>query len=196
MAVSDIIQGPCKIYYGTYGLALPADSVAVGGSWPAGWNALGYTKVPLSVDFAREMTDHDIQESLAAVARRANKEELTIETTLAEFVASELVLDTGGTYSVTPASSGVTGIHTIVAGDDTTPTVYSWGFEGSYVSAAGNLHPIRLHVYRATAEFGVKLEFGKAETTGVPLRVKAISDMTKTAGERLFKLVKVTAPAT
>lgn len=196
MAVSDILQGPVKIYYANYGTTAPADTVAAGGAWPAGWTALGYTKGPLSVKFPREFTEHEIQESLASIGRQANSEEFVVETVLAEFNLSELALQTGGTFSQTAAGAGQPAKDEIVAGDETRPDVKAWGFEGDYISAAGNTHPIRLFVWRATSEFGVELEFGKAETTGVPMRIKALADMTKAAGLRLFKIQKITAPAT
>jgi hypothetical protein len=196
MGVSDIITTPCKIYYGTYGATLPADTVAAGGAWPAGWTALGYTKTPLSVSFTRELVEEDIQESLAIITKQAKKEEFMVETTMAEFVLTELLLGWGGANTTTAAGAGQPGMDEMVGGDDTALVERAWGFEGSYVSAAGNVHPIRLFLYKGVAEFGNKLEFGKADPTGVPLKVKANPDMTKAAGQRLYMLQKMTAPAT
>lgn len=195
MTVSDIIVSPCRILYSLPGVTLPADTVAVGGAWPAGWSELGYTKTPLSVEYAFEKLDYDIQESLAPVGRTKTKEGMKIETTMAELVTSYLDLAWDGTYSVTAAGAGQPAKEELLLGDTPEMTVLQWGFEGNFVSAAGNSHPVRLFVWKATAETGGKLEFGKAETTGITLKVEAISDMSKSAGQRLFKWQKITAPA-
>jgi len=195
MAVADIITTPCKILYSAVGATLPADTVAAGGSWPTGWTTLGYTKTPLSVDFVRELVEADIQESLTPIKRGAKKETLAIETTLAEINLAELTLAWGGTVSQTAAGASQPAKDELVAGDDVSLTERQWGFEGSYVSAAGNTHPIRLFIWKAVAEFGAKLEFGKADPTGTPLKINANPDMSKAAGQRLFKLQKITAPA-
>lgn len=195
MSVADIIITPCRILYSAVGATLPADTVAAGGAWPAGWAPLGYTLVPLSVEFTREHAVADIQESLSEIIRGTKKEALTIETTLAELDLDALSLAWGGAVSSTAAGAGQPAKEELVAGDDTTVTERQWGFEGTYVSEAGNTHPIRLFLWRGVAEFGAKLEFGKSDATGIPLKVMANPDLTKAAGQRLFKLQKITAPA-
>lgn len=195
MAVADIITTPCKILYSAVGATLPADTVAAGGAWPAGWTTLGYTLEPLSVDFTREMVEADIQESLTVIKRGAKKENLALETVLAEINLAELALVWSGTMSQTAAGAGQPAKDELIAGDDVSVTERQWGFEGTYVSAAGNAHPIRLIIWKAVCEFGAKLEFGKANPTGTPLRIDANPDMGKAAGQRLLKLIKITAPA-
>lgn len=194
MAVADLIATPCRILYSTVGVSAPADTVAAGGTWTS-WTELGYTTVPLSIDFVRELVETDIQESLMVIQGRAKKESLTIETTLAELTIAQLALAWGGTFSQTAAGASQPAKDVLVGGDDWYLSERQWGFEGSYVSAAGNTHPIRLVIYKAMAEFGAKLEFGKSDTTGTPLRIVANPDMTKAAGQRLFSLTRITAPA-
>lgn len=195
MSVSDIIVTPCRILYSDPGTTLPADTVAAGGNWPAGWTQLGYTNTPLSIELKREKTKFDIQESLGAVGSAVKSEELNIETTLAELNLAELALAWGGTFSQTPAGAGQPAKDELIGGDDHRSTVKQWGFEGDYVSAAGNTHPVRLFIWRGESEFGGKLEFGKTDPTGNTLRIEAQEDMTKTRGQRMFKFVKITAPA-
>jgi len=196
MAVADIIVTPCKIYHSALGLTLPADSLAYGGTWPAGWTQLGLTKAPLSVDYNREPVYAEIQESLSDIPRGYKKEALTIETVLAELTLANLNLAWGGEYSTTAAGAGQVAKEELLGGDDVNPLIKQWGFEGLFVSAAGASHPIRFFVSSVMAEVGGKLEFGKADTTGVPLRIMGYSDFTKAAGQRLFKWQKVTGPAT
>ena len=196
MAVSDIIITPCKIYYAAVGATAPADTVAAGGAWPSSWTALGYTGTPLSVEIKRDPAVADIQESLTPIQRGFKKESLIAETTLAEFLTSQVALILSGTYSQTAAGAGQPAKDELVGGDVTSATERCWGFEGSYISAAGVTHPIRFYIWRGVAEMGCKLEFGKSENTGTTLRVVANPDMGKAAGQRLFKLVKITAAAT
>jgi hypothetical protein len=196
MAVSDILVSPVRILRSAVGTSLPADTVAAGGAWPAGWTEFGYTKQPLTVDYAFDVLDYDVQESLAPVGRTKTKESLKFETTLAEFDLTNLDKAVDGILSTTSASSGQPAKDELTLGDQPEMEVLQWGFEGSYVSAAGNTHPIRLFIWKATAETGTKLEFGKLDTTGISLKGAAISDLTKTAGQRLLKIQKITAPAT
>ncbi len=195
MAVADIITTPCKIYYSNPGTTLPADTVAAGGAWPAGWTALGYTTVPLSVERTAEKVIADIQESLVEIKRGNKKETFVLETTLAELDLDQLALSWGGTASTTAAGAGQPAKEELVGGDDPATLEYQWGFEGSYESAAGNTHPIRLFVWLGVCDFGAKLEFGKSDPTGTALRIEANPDMSKARGQRLFKLQKITAPA-
>jgi len=196
MAVADIIVSPCLIYYSTPGTTLPADTVAAGGAWPAGWTALGYTETPLSVELKRDKVEVDIQESLTPIKKAVQKEELTVETTLSELLGSELNLAWGGTYSPTAAGAGQPAKEEIIGGDVTTLTERQWGFEGKYVSAAGTTHPIRFYIWKGICELGCKLEFGKSKDVGIALRIEANPDMTKAVGQRVWKLVRITAPAT
>ena len=196
MAVADMIITPCKIFYSVPGTSAPADTVAAGGAWPTGWTALGYTSVPLSVEIKREAAEADIQESLTPIQRGFKKESLIIETTLAEFTGSQLALALSGTMSQTPAGAGQPAKDELLFGDVTSVTERQWGFEGAYVSAAGNTHPIRFYIWKGVAESGCKLEFGKSDPSGTPLRITANPDLSKAAGQRLSKIVKITAPAT
>jgi len=195
MAVADIITTPCRILYSAVAASLPADTVAADGDWGASWTELGYTKTPLSVERTAEKIEADIQESLTVIKRGNKMESLTIETTLAELNLDELALAWGGTYSQTAAGAGQPAKDELVGGDDPETLEYQWGFEGSYVSAAGNTHPFRMFVWKGVCDFGAALEFGKADPTGTTLRIDANPDMSKARGQRLFKLQKITAPA-
>jgi hypothetical protein len=195
MAVADIIVTPCRILYAVPGSTAPADTVAAGGAWPAAWTELGYTAVPLTLEFKREVVEADIQESLTVIQRTAKKESLIAETSLAELTMANTVLSFGGTVSATPAGASQPAKDVITGGDTTALTEREWGFEGKYVSAAGNTHPIRIYIWKAIAEFGAKLEFGKEKAGAVTLRIVANPDMTKAAGQRLYSITKITAPA-
>jgi hypothetical protein len=196
MAVSDLILSPCKIYYSVAGTTCPADSVAVAGAWPAGWTAMGYTETPLSVEYTYDLLMAEIQEALAPVSADKIKETFKVETTLAELTLTNLNLAWNGTYTPTAATVSQVAKEELEMGGSHTMTIRQWGFEGDYISTAGASHPIRLFVWKAVADVGGKLEFGKSAKTGVPFKIQALEDLGKSSGGRLFKVQKVTGPVT
>lgn len=195
MAISDLIVTPCRVLYSAAGLTLPADTVAAGGAWPAGWTEVSYTDSPLSVKHVREMVEADIQESLTPIKRAVGKETLEIETSLAEFLPAKLNLAMGGAYSATAAGAGQPAKDELVGGDDASIDERQWGFEGSFIASDGVARPIRLIVWKGVSDVGVELEFGKKTATGIPIKISANPDMGKAAGQRLFKIIKITAAA-
>jgi len=196
MAISDIMVSPVNVFYGTLGSSLPADNLALGANWPAGWTHVGYTKTPLSVDYSFEKVNYEIQESIGIVGGRKTKESLKIETTLAEFTLAGVAQAWGGTVTPTAAGAGQVGKEEIVGGDVTTLPYHMWGFEGSYEDSNQVVRAIRFYIYKGQSAVGGKLEFGKTDTTGIALQIEALEDMTKTAGQRMFKIQKVLADAT
>jgi hypothetical protein len=146
--------------------------------------------------YAAEEVDLVVEEALTPVARVKSGETLTLETTLAEITSAYLSLGIGGTASTTAAGAGQVGKDELVVGGTTTETVRAWGFEGTYRDSSGTSYPLRVFVYRATAIVNGALEFAKASYPGIPLQIKALADTSKTVGQQLFKLQRVTAAAT
>jgi len=192
--VSDIVIPNAKVYSAPLGTSLPADTVAVGGAWPAGWVSAGFLKEPLTITYEFDVLEVMILQSLAPVARRKTKEGLSIKTTLAEFTADFLNIALDGTVTQTAVGSGQPGKEEITFGDKATITERMWGFEGSYVDEDGATFPIRMFVYKGNAKAGGDLVMGKEDYTGVPLEIGALSDMTKAVGARLFKIQKILEP--
>lgn len=193
--VSDIILSPATVYYAPYGATVPADTVAAGTAWGGSWVKLGWTKTPLSMLYEFDELDMAIEQSLAPVKRAKVSEALTLETTLAEMYLDGVQLGSGGTVSDTAAAAGQPGKEELVVGGDAVLDERAWGFEGAYVDEDGAKFPVRVFVWKATARLNGALEFGKADYVGTPLQVKALADMTKTNGQRLFKISKVLEPA-
>lgn len=194
--VTDIVMTSAKVFVGTLAATLPADTVAVDGAWPAGWTAIGFTKTPLKATYDYDIGDVMIEQDLAAVDRRKVKESLTLETVLAEFSADNLNYSWDGTVTPTAAGVGQPGKEEISIGGVATLTKRQWGFEGSYIDEDGTNFPIRVFVWKATASAGAAMEMGKADYMGIPLKVSALADRTKSAGARLFKVQKILEPAT
>jgi len=195
MAISDIMVAPVKVFSGVIGSSLPADNLALDAAWPTGWSHLGYTKTPLSLEYAYEKVRYEIQESIGPVGARKTAETLKLETTLAEFSLDGVALSWGGTVTDTPAAVGQVGKEEITGGDVTSLTKRMWGFEGSYEDANQVQRAFRFFIYIGAAEAGGKLEFGKADTTGISLKIEAYEDMTQSVGARLFKISRILADA-
>ncbi len=193
MAVADILLTPATIYYAPVGTTLPADDTAYGAAWGGNWENIGYTTAPLSMSYSDEKYKVMVEQLTAAVKQRRVSEELVFETTLAELTGDNLALALNGVSTDTPAAIGQVGKTETVMGGDTSVNVYTFGFEGEYVDASGNSYPVRVQVYRASAIMGGALEFSKAKESGLPIRIEAEADTTKTVGEQLMIIQKVTA---
>lgn len=193
--VTDIIVSPVTVYYGTLAATLPADTVAVGGAWPAGWTKVGFTKESLKAAYEYDSLDVMIQQSLAAVRRRKTKEDLRLETVLAELSADVVNLSWDGTVTQTAAGAGQPGKEELTVGGGAVLTERQWGFEGNYIDEDGALFPVRMFVWKGTATTGGALEWTKSDYVGIPLKVSALADMAKAVGSRLFKLQKILEPA-
>jgi hypothetical protein len=193
--ISDIILTPVRILYSALATAVPVDTVAVGGSWGAGWTELGYTEAPLTMAYSSEEYEKEVQSSLAPVKRMRIREGLSLETVLAELDGAQLNLMIDGVLTATPAGVGQPGKEEIAVGGKQALTEKQWGFEGSDIDEDAMTFPVRVFVWKATATAGVSLEFAKEKSTGVSLKIKALADLTKTDGQRLFKIQKILEPA-
>jgi hypothetical protein len=193
--ITRITLSTAQVWYAASGTALPADTVALGASWGGSWTKLGYTESPLTAEYAFEIVEADIQESLAVVKRAKKSESFMLETVIAEFDVAQFKLAMEGTVTDTPAGAGQVAKSTLDLGGSNYLTPRVWGFEGSWVNAAGTSFPIRLFVYLGNSQAGGKLEWNKAKYVGMTLKIKALADMSQTSGSRLFKLQHITAVA-
>jgi hypothetical protein len=195
-AVSDILRGPVRVFYAAVGTALPADSTAHGASWGGSWTDIGYTMSSLAMKYDVEELDLEVEQHLAPIGRIKSSEQLTLETTLASITSANLALGIEGSATTTAAGTGQVAKDELVAGDDALMTERAWGFEGHLVDSTGATRPVRVLIYKATSTFNGELEFGKKVQPGIALQIKALVDPTQTAGQRLFKLQRVTGAAT
>ena len=106
-----------------------------------------------------------------------------------------MALAWGGTVAQTAVGAGIMGKEDYSLGGVATIPEKAWGIEGSYVDEDGATFPIRIFIWKATAEAGGDLSFGKEDYTGIPLKLGALQDMTKANGQRLLKLTKVLEPS-
>lgn len=196
MAVTDILLAPVSIWYAPVGEDLPADHLGSGEDWGGNWESLGYTLEPLTLNYSRETFKVFVEQVTAPVKEKKTQEELTAETTLAEFTGVNLELVFGGTATDTPSGAGQVAKTEHVMGGDTDIPVFAFGFEGTYEDDDGDEFPVRILIHRGKPVLGGELQFAKAAPTGLALRIEAEADTSKTAGQQLMKIQKVTAAAT
>lgn len=162
----------------------------------SGWKRVGFTGAPLTLAYEYEVVDADIQESLAPVDRAKTSEGLMAETTIAELNPVVQHLQWGGIIEVTPAGPGQPGKTRLKIGGDNKLKKRRFGIEGRYVDEEGREFPVRFVMHRATAAQGSSLEFSKSAYVGAPVQFRALADMNRPYGERLFYFDKITEPAT
>lgn len=164
------------------------------GSW-TGWTMLGYTSAPTSLNYAYDLFQVDVQQSLAPIKSRKTSETVTIKSTLAQFEGPLLALALQGTNTTTAPGVGVKGLDDVVSGGDPSLTERMFALEGWRENAAGGgKMPVRVFVYRSVISADGDIVWDKAALTGIPITVTAMGDPTKSQGANLLKIQVVTNP--
>lgn len=121
-----IMAGMVQVYLAPYNEAspavLPADTVALGGTWPAvpqPWTAIGATQEGVSMVFRRSTQNLTIEEQMTPIAVETTEVEATIEAVLAEdtFETMKTAFG-GGTVTTTAAGVGTIGKKELVISSD------------------------------------------------------------------------------
>jgi hypothetical protein len=103
-----VIVGQAQLYTGPYSatspLALPAESVALGGAWPVGWVASGATEEGVTLAVGRETEDIMIEEQMTPVDVTTTSMNIRVETVLSEDTLETWKLAYGGGTIVTTAA--------------------------------------------------------------------------------------------
>lgn len=128
----NINVGLASMYVAAYSLttpaALPADTVALGGTWPTEWTSLGASDSGLTFQFARKTNDIMIEEQVVSVDTETTSLTFSMDVTLAEDTLATMKLAYGGgTITDTAASSGVPGVRTLTLSTDLDS--FAFGFE-------------------------------------------------------------------
>jgi len=194
--ISDIIVTSARLWRAPVGTTLPADTLAVDAAWPAGWIDVGYTLEPVKASYTFDVLDVMVQQEMGAVKRIRVKEALKLATVLAELTAANLALAFAGDAATVAPTATTPGYEEFSVGGTYELPESAWGLEGSYVDEDGELRPIRVFVWRATAAAGGELAFNREAVAGVPLEVSALHDRTKAKGKRLMIARRVTEDAT
>ncbi len=195
MAVADILISPVNVWQSPTGTALPDETtVAYGAAWGSGWVSLGYTTAPLSLKYDTSLFELELEQITSPVKGQKTKETMVFETQLAELTAANLKLAIGSTSTITTTAAGASqhGFEEVAMGGEAILPEYQFGFEGYTLDASNRQLPIRLFIYRVTFSMGGALEFSKKAAAGIPIKITAWADTSKTIGQQLFKLQRVT----
>jgi hypothetical protein len=195
MAVTDIIVSPAALWYSPLSTALPDETtVAAGAAW-ASWTSLGYTLAPVELGFDVETFELEVEQLANPIRRVRTKEVATIETMLAENSAANLKLALASSQSVTTVAAGASqhGFDTLKVGGEVLMPEYQFGFEAVVYDSSNRALIKRVFVYRGTAVMGGKLSYSKKAAAGIPLKIIALADTAKAAGQQLIEVQYVTA---
>lgn len=84
VTVTNLIQGPGTLYYGTFGQAEPADSEINNTPAASGWTDVGGTNDGVTLKIDQTWDELKVDQVVEVVGRRLTKREATVETFLAE----------------------------------------------------------------------------------------------------------------
>lgn len=197
MAVADILLSPASLWFAPVGETPPDEtSVEFGDAWGGNWASVGYTTAPISLSRTVDEYELNVEQITNPVKRIITKENVMIETIMAEQTRNNMALVLNGTASVVAAGASQRGYEQVVAGGDSALNQYAVGFEGLYKTLANLEFPVRVILYITTVSMNGALEFSKAKEAGVPIQFKALADTAKTLGQQIILWQKVTAEAT
>lgn len=197
MAVTDILITPARLYKAPVGEALPDEtSIDFDEAWGGNWVDMGYTLQPVTLAYNREIFELMVEQVNGAIKRRVTDEKAIIETVLAESTPTNLSYAIGGTVTTTAAGVSQKAYQELKAGGLVTLGELAWGIEGLYENSAGAQFPLRIFLYKATCILNGPLNFAKAAGLGVPIQISGMNDTSKTAGQQLICIQRVTAAAT
>jgi hypothetical protein len=186
---SNILVGSARLLVAPLGTALPTVSSAGVLTWPAVWKEQGATEKGTDLTYTPSFTDLNIDEAASPVGAVLKSEKTVVSCSLAEVTMNNLSTAVSASTSTTvEAGASVAGTTELDAGG--APVVYHMvGLEG--VSPAGL--PRYFVGYKAMATAAVKLAFQRATPTNIPLSLSLMADLTKPAGQQLFKIVNIDA---
>lgn len=168
-----VIRGFADIYVGDVGSALPADSVALGGAWPAGWDGIGFTEDGLEIEVGTDTDDITVEEQLTPVDIAVTGKSVMVRFSLAEDVVENMLIAYGGgTLSTQAAGSGVVGKKTLTLGADLDRYALAFEAENSFGFFRRVLIP------EVVSSGSVGTSYRKNEKRLYPVEFRAICDPT------------------
>ena len=193
---ANLIVSPALLYISPVGTTLPNETtVAAGASWGAGWTDVGFTSSPLVMNMNDEKFALEVEQVSAELMEVLTKRVIELETTLAEITAANLkyAMSAGSTIVPTAAGAGQHGFEKLAFGGEVLLPEYQVGFEASKLDSSGNALVTRFFFYRCTLSMDGSLEFSKKAQAGIPLKIKAMPDTTKSQGSMTGEMQRVTA---
>lgn len=199
-SVSNLMLSHAWVYFAPVGEAFPSnDTIEFNEAWGGNWVRLGWTKTPVKLNYAQDIVSYEVEQVLSPILNRRQGEKATIETELAEIIGTNLNLAIDGTLTTANAGASTRATETLTVGGKIGITEYTWGLEGLIKNdgAAANIPlPMRVFFYKGTAEINGALEFSRKSMGGIPFKVNAVADPSRTVGDQLMRIVRVTGKTT
>lgn len=166
---------------GTYAASatdIPADTVAYGGAWPAGWTDQGYTDTGIAFTLGRTYQDIMVDQEIDPVVILSTGRDVSVATQFAEFTISKLFTALGyGSTSGVAATSAVQGHDDLVIpGGAPAITNIVAAFEAQAQDGA----PFRALFYRANLHANTTVNIRKNATAAIPFTARALPDTSVT----------------
>lgn len=101
ITVSNLIQGPGTLYYGTFGATEPADAAINSTPAASAWSDVGGTSDGVTIEIARDYAELSVDQTVDVPDRRLTKRDFSISTNLAEPTLEMLALISNDTAPTT-----------------------------------------------------------------------------------------------
>jgi hypothetical protein len=194
---ADVLVTAANILYAPLATALPDETTVAWNDFDAwtGWEHLGYTASPTTLNYSYEVFALPVEQSTSPVIQRKINEQATIDMVLSQFSDDNIALLTDGTITVTAPGASQKGFSKIVTGGSANLPEYMLALEGYRPADNGTPQPIRVFFYRTTIRLNGGIPFNKAGGTTLPAQATALLDSAKAVGAQLMEIHIVTAPA-
>lgn len=157
-ARANVMVGQARCFVQPYNAgsppALPANTVALGGTWASPWAAIGATMNGLTFNFKRDVNDIMIEEQRVPVAKLTKMTTFTFDLELSEDTLTTLQLAYGGgTLTTVAAASGQPGYQNLVVNPELQLFSFAFEAENAFGMARRVLVPIVSIVSNAKTTF-------------------------------------------
>ncbi len=182
---SNVMVGAAYMYLAPANTAMPAQSVAFGGTWPSGWVYVGATEAGVKFSVDRKTQDIMIEEQSTPVLVTTDTMTASVEASLAEDTVANMQWAYGGGTLTTVAATTTNPGYTTLALSDTLEQV-AVGFEGLNTFGLAR----RLYIPVAISAAKVDTEYRRAKAARLyPITITAICPPAD------IVVTEVTAPA-
>lgn len=192
--VTKVVAGRNVILYSipwASSVALPADTVAWGTTWGAGWVDMGYTQEGIEFELSVDRAEIYVDQELDAILRPITGRGVVMRSQMAEFTPAHVKLGIGqGAVTSLAAITGTRGHDDYDLTSTVADQFNAWGFD---ILNPGDNEAIRTIGYRCLATGGLTSGFGKADDNAkIPVEVSALPD-SSTTPSRILKIRDISA---
>lgn len=195
----DVLIGEANWLVAPLGTELPSETDVEWNdfdSWAEGWQHLGYTTEPTTMNYSFESASVEVQQTTAPIKQRKTSETLTLGTTLAQFNGDLIARVMQGTNTDTPAGAAQKAFSQITGGGSSNLPEYMVAVETYRVDSDGNQQPVRVFLFKATLATSGDVAFDKAAAAGIPITATGLADPDRAVGAQVYQIDIVTGDVT